>query len=73
MDKIAKNKIFMFYAVMTLVMGLIGALANRKIQADKNPSMDSKKALMMGAMSGMAAGAVLSVILWFAWGKHNSY
>lgn len=61
MKKVSKTAILVAYAVVIFVFGVLGYLVGHK----------QGKAEMYASI-GVIIGAILCVILWFAWGKSHA-
>jgi hypothetical protein len=60
MKKVSKTTLIVAYVVLILILGAIGYWVGHK----------NGKGELYGSV-GLALGAVISVVLWFAWGKSN--
>lgn len=58
----SKKQIFIFYILLTLVLTVIGYFQGKKTLQQNEY-----------ALYGLLSGIIISVILWYAWGKANSY
>jgi hypothetical protein len=60
MQLIKKEIIFAFYAILILILGLLGYFipANNKYEY---------------SLAGILTGVLISLILWLLWGSKNSY
>ena len=63
MEKVSKTKVFIFYAILIVVLAVAGFFIGRWRKGNT----------MVYALVGAAIGLVVSVILWFAWAKKNTY
>ena len=54
--KIHRSMLYIFYGVLTLLLALGGFYLGKTY----------------GALSGLLLGIILSLVLWFAWGKKHS-
>lgn len=59
-----KNQIFAFYTVIVVLLSVLGFFQGEKIL-----KLDKHKGAAAGAMMGL----VISVILWYSYGKEHSY
>ena len=60
MQPIKKEYIFVFYAILILILGLLGYFipSNNKYEY---------------SLAGVLTGVLLSLVLWLVWGSKNSY
>ena len=63
MDKMKKQNIFMFYIILTILLGVAGYFLSKRM--NKEP--------VIGISTGLVAGGIISSMLWVLWGKNNSY
>jgi len=59
--KISKKLIWGAYAVLIVILGVVGYFVGKKSGKPE-----------IYASAGVVLGAVISIVLWLAWGKKNS-
>lgn len=62
-DKVKKEYVLAFYAVLMVVLAVVGLYFGEKSIGGK----------MEAAGLGALLGWFISVVLWYTWGKNNTY